>query len=31
MDLDKSVDGQFVFFVFLANFVWENFANLEAW
>lgn len=30
MDLAKSVDGQFVFFVFMANFVCENFANLEA-
>ena len=30
MDLVKSVDGQFVFLVFLASFVWENFAKLEA-
>jgi len=30
MDLVKSVDGQFVFLVFLASFVWENFTKLEA-
>ncbi len=30
MDLAKSVDGQFVFLVFPASFVWGNFAKLEA-
>jgi|GEM_PF-912281 len=30
MDLVKSVDGQFVFLVFLDNLVRENFAKLEA-
>ena len=30
MDLVKSVDGQFVFLVFLTSFVWDNFAKLEA-
>ena len=30
MDLAKSVDGQFVFLVFLASFVRGNFTKLEA-
>lgn len=28
MDLVKSVDGQFVFLVFLASFVWGNFTKI---